>query len=117
MTRSTLRTGSGKKGGVLVPHMDTSHIEGPSGKQVQTATCALTRVHTFTDNANLLFTKVIVCSIRSQKMHGGGPPVAPGRPLQKEYKEENLALLAEGVCNLQRHIEVRDIFKKMIFPI
>jgi formyltetrahydrofolate synthetase len=30
---------------------------------------------------------VLVCSIRSQKRHGGGPPVAPGKPLAREYKE------------------------------
>ena len=47
---------------------------------------------------------VLVCSIRSQKMHGGGPAVAPGKPLAKEYKEENLELLEKGAANVQRHI-------------
>lgn len=47
---------------------------------------------------------VITCSIRSQKMHGGGPAVSPGKPLAQEYKEENLELLAAGLCNVQRHI-------------
>ena len=36
---------------------------------------------------------------------GGGPPVTPGAPLAKEYKEENLELLEAGLPNLQRHIE------------
>ena len=47
---------------------------------------------------------VLVCTIRSQKMHGGGPPVTPGKPLAQAYKEENLELLERGACNLQRQI-------------
>ena len=47
---------------------------------------------------------VIVCTIRSSKMHGGGPPVTPGAPLATEYTEENLQLLEKGLPNLQRHI-------------
>ena len=47
---------------------------------------------------------VITCSIRSQKMHGGGPPVSPGKPLAQAYKQENLGLLEKGLCNVQRHI-------------
>ena len=47
---------------------------------------------------------VIVCTIRSSKMHGGGPPVTPGAPLAAEYTEENLELLEKGLPNLQRHI-------------
>ena len=48
---------------------------------------------------------VIVATIRALKMHGGGPPVSAGKPLQKEYTEENVELLAKGCCNLQKHIE------------
>lgn len=48
---------------------------------------------------------VIVATVRALKMHGGGPPVTAGKPLQKEYTEENVALLEKGCCNLQRHIE------------
>lgn len=47
---------------------------------------------------------VIVATIRALKMHGGGPQVTPGKPLDKAYKEENLELLAKGVGNLQHHI-------------
>eukprot|EP01046_Picozoa_sp_COSAG06_P008034 COSAG06_NODE_402_length_16190_cov_18.069045_3_plen_524_part_00 len=47
---------------------------------------------------------VLVCSIRSQKMHGGGPPVTPGKPLAQAYKEEALDLLEAGAENVQRHI-------------
>ena len=36
---------------------------------------------------------VLVATVRSLKMHGGGPKVTPGAPLPKEYKEENLELL------------------------
>ncbi|GBP11055.1 C-1-tetrahydrofolate synthase, cytoplasmic [Eumeta japonica] len=34
-------------------------------------------------------------------MHGGGAPVTPGAPLNKEYTEENLELLEKGLPNLQ----------------
>jgi len=48
---------------------------------------------------------VIVCTIRALKMHGGGPKVVPGRPLAKEYQEENLELVEKGLPNLLHHIE------------
>ena len=48
---------------------------------------------------------VIVSTVRALKMHGGGPPVSAGKPLQKEYTEENVELLKKGCCNLQKHIE------------
>jgi formate--tetrahydrofolate ligase len=38
-------------------------------------------------------------------MHGGGPPVKAGQPLQKEYVEENVELVSKGCDNLVRHIE------------
>jgi formyltetrahydrofolate synthetase len=37
-------------------------------------------------------------------MHGGGPKVSPGAPLDKAYTEENLDLLAAGLPNLGAHI-------------
>eukprot|EP00536_Pseudo-nitzschia_multiseries_P003745 jgi/Psemu1/64298/estExt_Genemark1.C_590023 len=48
---------------------------------------------------------VIVATVRALKMHGGGPPVSAGKPLQKEYTEENVELLQKGCANLQKHIE------------
>eukprot|EP00941_MAST-03F_sp_MAST-3F-sp1_P002858 g2858.t1 len=47
---------------------------------------------------------VIVATVRALKMHGGGPPVKPGTPLNNAYTEENLELLRNGVCNLQHHV-------------
>ena len=47
----------------------------------------------------------LVATVRALKMHGGGPPVKPGAPLQKEYTEENLELLEKGCCNMVRHLE------------
>lgn len=38
-------------------------------------------------------------------MHGGGAPVTAGTPLAPEYKEENVALVESGTCNLARHIK------------
>jgi formyltetrahydrofolate synthetase len=38
-------------------------------------------------------------------MHGGGPKVVAGRPLDKAYTAENLALLEKGAGNLAKHIE------------
>jgi formate--tetrahydrofolate ligase len=48
---------------------------------------------------------VIVATIRALKMHGGGPPVAPGKKLDPAYTSENLPLLEKGFANLQAHIE------------
>lgn len=48
---------------------------------------------------------VMVASVRALKMHGGGPAVVPGKPLDKAYKEENLRLLEAGLPNLVQHIE------------
>ncbi|HEY67130.1 MAG TPA: formate--tetrahydrofolate ligase [Thermoflexia bacterium] len=48
---------------------------------------------------------VMVCSIRALKMHGGGPKVVPGRPLDPAYQEENIELLKRGLPNLVQHIE------------
>ncbi len=49
---------------------------------------------------------VLVATIRALKMHGGGPRVVPGRPLPKEYTEENLELLENGIGNLLHHIHM-----------
>ncbi len=48
---------------------------------------------------------VITATIRALKMHGGGPKVVPGQPLDPAYKEENLELLEKGCANLMAHIE------------
>ncbi|GKY95002.1 hypothetical protein MPSEU_000464800 [Mayamaea pseudoterrestris] len=48
---------------------------------------------------------VIVATVRALKMHGGGPLVAAGKPLAREYREENVDLATAGTCNLVRHIE------------
>jgi formyltetrahydrofolate synthetase len=47
---------------------------------------------------------VLVTTIRALKMHGGGPPVKPGVPLNKAYTQENLELISKGVCNMQAHV-------------
>ncbi len=49
---------------------------------------------------------VMVATVRALKMHGGGPKVVAGRPLDKAYTEENLPLLAAGVANLEAHIGI-----------
>jgi formyltetrahydrofolate synthetase len=48
---------------------------------------------------------VLVATIRALKMHGGGPTVVAGRPLDRAYTEENLGLLEKGIENLAAHIE------------
>jgi formate--tetrahydrofolate ligase len=48
---------------------------------------------------------VIVATIRALKMHGGGPDVVAGKPLDKAYLEENVALVEAGCVNLVKHIE------------
>jgi formyltetrahydrofolate synthetase len=48
---------------------------------------------------------VLVATVRALKMHGGGPKVSPGAPLDKAYTEENLELLEAGLPNLGAHIK------------
>lgn len=48
---------------------------------------------------------VIVATVRALKVHGGGPPIAPGAPLNPVYKEENVDILRAGCVNLKKHIE------------
>ena len=48
---------------------------------------------------------VLVCTIRALKMHGGGPKVTPGQPLDKAYTAENLGLVEQGLGNLLAHLE------------
>jgi formyltetrahydrofolate synthetase len=48
---------------------------------------------------------VLVATIRALKMHGGGPKVVAGQPLNRAYTEENLELLEAGLPNLLQHIE------------
>ena len=55
-------------------------------------------------------TVVIVATIRALKMHGGGPKVVAGRPLDKAYTAENLPLLEKGMVNLLKHIENAKMF-------
>ena len=48
---------------------------------------------------------VITATIRALKMHGGGPTVKPGIPLDEVYAKENLGLLEAGCDNLIANIE------------
>lgn len=47
---------------------------------------------------------VLVATIRALKMHGGGPTVKAGQPLDPAYTDENLELLEAGISNLRAHI-------------
>jgi formyltetrahydrofolate synthetase len=47
---------------------------------------------------------VMVATVRALKMHGGGPKVVAGKPLDSAYIEENLDLLKAGLPNLLHHI-------------
>ncbi|XP_029452408.1 monofunctional C1-tetrahydrofolate synthase, mitochondrial [Rhinatrema bivittatum] len=53
---------------------------------------------------------VLVATVRALKMHGGGPNVTAGAPLSKEYTEENLQLVTDGCCNLQKQIQIARLF-------
>ncbi|MFP4374893.1 MAG: formate--tetrahydrofolate ligase [Spirochaetaceae bacterium] len=48
---------------------------------------------------------VIVCTVRALKMHGGGPKVVPGKPLDGVYREKAPELVRKGTENLIAHIE------------
>lgn len=48
---------------------------------------------------------VLGCDVvRALKMHGGGPTVTAGRPLDHAYTNEDTALVKAGCCNLARHV-------------
>lgn len=49
---------------------------------------------------------VIVVTIRSLKMHGGGPKVTPGKKLDDVYSTKNVDLVEKGLENLYAHINV-----------
>ena len=49
---------------------------------------------------------VIVATVRALKLHGGGPAVQAGRPLDPVYTGENLELLEKGCDNLLAHIGI-----------
>ena len=48
---------------------------------------------------------VLVATVRALKMHGGGPKVVAGKPLDAAYTDENLPLLEKGCVNMVAHIE------------
>ncbi|MFH1662448.1 MAG: formate--tetrahydrofolate ligase [Chloroflexota bacterium] len=48
---------------------------------------------------------VIVATVRALKMHGGGPKVVPGKPLDAAYTKESVELVEKGCTNLIAHIE------------
>ncbi len=48
---------------------------------------------------------VMVATVRALKMHGGGPKVVAGKPLDAAYTAENLDLLKAGMDNLVHHIK------------
>ena len=48
---------------------------------------------------------VLVATVRALKMHGGGPKVVAGKPLDQAYTDENLDLLRKGLANMQHHIK------------
>lgn len=49
---------------------------------------------------------VIVATVRALKMHGGGPKVVAGKPLDRAYTEEHLDLVRAGMPNLLHHIKI-----------
>jgi formate--tetrahydrofolate ligase len=57
---------------------------------------------------------VVVATIRALKMHGGGPRVVPGKPLDRTYTDANPGLVERGLDNLIAHIET---VKKSLVPV
>jgi len=58
-------------------------------------------------SGNVPNVSVITSTIRALKHHGvnaGAPPVVPGRPIPKEYFQENLKWLEDGMVNVIHHI-------------
>ena len=52
----------------------------------------------------------VVCSIRALKAHSGRFKVVAGKPLDAKLQEENIEAIAEGLCNLEKHIENVSLF-------
>jgi len=53
---------------------------------------------------------VMVATIRALKMHGGGPKVVAGQPLDPAYTEEDLVLLEKGCSNLVKMVQNARLF-------
>ncbi len=53
---------------------------------------------------------VMVATVRALKMHGGGPAVKPGKPLDPVYRDKNLELLKKGCGNLAYQIALAGKF-------
>ncbi|KAI1820491.1 formate--tetrahydrofolate ligase-domain-containing protein [Xylaria intraflava] len=53
---------------------------------------------------------VIVATVRALKVHGGGPPIAPGAALDPIYKQENVEVLRKGCVNLKKHIQNAKVY-------
>ncbi len=49
---------------------------------------------------------VLVATIRALKLHGGGPAVKPGQPLDSAYTREQVGLVEAGCENLRAHIAI-----------
>ena len=49
---------------------------------------------------------VLVATVRSLKMHGGGPKVTPGVPLPDAYKKSAPEFVEKGCANLVHHINI-----------
>ncbi|KAG9404986.1 C-1-tetrahydrofolate synthase, cytoplasmic [Aphanomyces cochlioides] len=47
---------------------------------------------------------VLVATVRALKMHGGGPTVTAGKPLDPVYVDENIDLVTVGCENMMQHI-------------
>jgi formate--tetrahydrofolate ligase len=53
---------------------------------------------------------VLVATVRALKMHSGKFRVVAGKPLDPGLLQENPDVVAEGCCNLERHIENARLF-------
>ncbi|MBL7176867.1 MAG: formate--tetrahydrofolate ligase [Desulfobacteraceae bacterium] len=58
---------------------------------------------------------VLTTTIRALKMHGGGPRVVAGIPLDSSYTKEGLKLLEKGIPNMVHHVNT--IRKSGINPV
>ncbi|CAO2628574.1 Monofunctional C1-tetrahydrofolate synthase, mitochondrial [Lemmus lemmus] len=53
---------------------------------------------------------VLVATVRALKMHGGGPSVSSCFSLALKRKRKNIQLVADGCCNLQKQIQIAQLF-------
>ena len=55
---------------------------------------------------------IIVATVRALKMHGGGPPVVAGKPLDNAYRTENVDMVRFGEEQIGRGSRITTVLQR-----